>query len=344
MNTSEKPTSVLPAGTPAPDFTLPAGPDKKVSLSDFRGQPVVLVFYPADWSPVCGDQVALYNEILPEFQNFNAQILGISVDSLWSHKAFSEQKHLQFPLLADFEPKGQIARQYGAYRQNDGITERALFVIDEQGTIRWSYVSHPAINPGADGILAALAEVSGQQAAEGQLIVPANEHDYTQGPATAPVTLVEYGDYECPDCGDAYPVVKEVQKRLGDKVRFVYRNFPLTHQHPHAQHAAEVAEAAGDQGKFWEMHDLLYEQQHNLEDEQLLQYADQLGLDREKIRQALENHTYTARIQEEVSSGSRSGVNGTPTFFINGQRHDQAYDVDTLLAALNKAIDVKNAR
>ncbi|WP_151759076.1 DsbA family protein [Dictyobacter vulcani] len=174
------------------------------------------------------------------------------------------------------------------------------------------------------------------------MIVPVNAHDHAQGPATAPVTLVEYGDYECPDCGDAYPVVKELQKRLGDKLRFVYRNFPLNHQHPHAQHASEVAEAAGDQGKFWEMHDLLYEKQQQLEDAQLLQYADQLGLDRAKIQQALDNHTYTSRIKEEISSGTRSGVNGTPTFFINGQRHNAAYDVETLLAAINKALEAKN--
>lgn len=344
MSTTETPNTILAAGKPAPDFTLPAGPGKKVSLHDFRGQPVVLVFYPADWSPVCGDQVALYNEILPEFQNFNAQLLGISVDSLWCHKAFTEHKQLQFPLLADFEPKGQIARQYGAYRHNDGITERALFVIDEKGMISWSYLSPPGVNPGADGILSALDELAGHEPHTDKMIVPVNAHDHAQGPATAPVTLVEYGDYECPDCGDAYPVVKELQKRLGDKLRFVYRNFPLNHQHPHAQHAAEVAEAAGDQGKFWEMHDLLYEKQKQLEDAQLLRYADQLGLDKAKIQQTLDNHAYTARIKEEISSGTRSGVNGTPTFFINGQRHNAAYDVETLMTAINKALGTKNTR
>ena len=152
--------SVLPAGTPAPDFTLHVTPDQALSLSDLRGNPVILAFYPADWSPVCGDQMALYNEILPEFHKFKAQLLGISVDSAWCHRAFTEERHLHFPLLADFEPKGKVAQMYGAYRPADGTSERALFVIDKDGVIRWSYCSPVAVNPGADGILEVLEELS----------------------------------------------------------------------------------------------------------------------------------------------------------------------------------------
>ena len=148
--------SVLRAGTPAPDFSLHSTPDQAVSLSDFRGQPVILAFYPADWSPVCGDQMALYNEILSEFREYNAELLGISVDGIWCHLAFAEDRKLHFPLLADFEPKGSVARQFGVYREHDGTSERALFVIDGDGIIRWSYVSPVGINPGADGILRAL--------------------------------------------------------------------------------------------------------------------------------------------------------------------------------------------
>lgn len=144
------------AGTVAPDFTLPAGPDQEVKLSDLRGKPVILAFYPADWSPVCGDQMALYNEVLPEFEKYSAQLYGISVDGVWCHRAFSEARHLRFPLLSDFEPKGGVARQYGVYRTSDGITERALFVLDRDGVIRWSHVSPIDVNPGADGILSAL--------------------------------------------------------------------------------------------------------------------------------------------------------------------------------------------
>ena len=149
-------SSVLPAGTPAPNFTLHVTPDQTLALEALRGRPVILAFYPADWSPVCGDQMALYNEILPEFQKFKAELLGISVDGSWCHGAFAGTRHLHFPLLADFEPKGAVAQQYGAYRAKDGFCERALFVIDKNGIIAWSYCSPIAVNPGADGILEAL--------------------------------------------------------------------------------------------------------------------------------------------------------------------------------------------
>jgi peroxiredoxin len=149
-------SSILPAGTLAPDFSLYVTPDQKLSLSELRGKPVILAFYPADWSPVCGDQMALYNEILPEFQRFGAVLVGVSVDGVWCHEAFAKDRHLRFPLAADFEPKGEIAKSYGAYRSEDGVCERALFVIDQKGVIAWSYLSPVALNPGADGILEAL--------------------------------------------------------------------------------------------------------------------------------------------------------------------------------------------
>jgi peroxiredoxin len=150
------PSGPLAAGTKAPDFTLHSTPDQTVSLRDFRGRPVILAFYPADWSPVCGDQMSLYNEVLPEFQRYDAELLGISVDGPWCHSAFAGARKLHFPLLADFEPKGAVARSYGAFRNHDGFCERALFVLDKSGVIRWSYVSPVGVNPGADGILRAL--------------------------------------------------------------------------------------------------------------------------------------------------------------------------------------------
>jgi peroxiredoxin len=152
--------SVLAPGTMAPDFELHTTPDQKVCLHDFRDRPVILAFYPADWSPVCGDQMALYNEILPEFQRFNAELLGISVDGIWSHLAFAKDRKLRFPLLSDFEPKGAVASAYGAYRPQDGTSERALFVIDASGKVHWSFLSPVGINPGADGILAALEDLA----------------------------------------------------------------------------------------------------------------------------------------------------------------------------------------
>jgi peroxiredoxin len=159
---AERPTP-LTAGTRAPEFSLRSTPDQTVSLSDFRGRPVVLAFYPADWSPVCGDQLALYNEVLGEFQRFGAELVGISVDGAWSHAAFAQQRHFRFPLLADFEPKGRVARMYGVYSDKNGLSNRALFVIDGSGVIRWSYVSPLGVNPGADGILSALESLSGEE-------------------------------------------------------------------------------------------------------------------------------------------------------------------------------------
>jgi len=151
--------NALAAGSAAPDFTLKSTPDQSVSLSEFKGQRVVLAFYPADWSPVCGDQMTLYNEILPEFQKLGAELLGISVDGVWCHAAFARHRKLHFPLLSDFEPKGAIARTYRVYRDGDGVSERALFVLDREGIIHWSYVSPIGVNPGAAGILAALEDL-----------------------------------------------------------------------------------------------------------------------------------------------------------------------------------------
>jgi peroxiredoxin len=148
----------LPAGTRAPDFELHSTPDQTVSLAELRGQSVILAFYPEDWSPVCSDQMALYQELLSEFQKFDAVLLGISVDGVWCHLAFAKDRNLRFPLLADFEPKGAVARSYQVYRAKDGTSERALYVIDADGIVRWSYVSPVGVNPGADGILRALED------------------------------------------------------------------------------------------------------------------------------------------------------------------------------------------
>lgn len=152
-------SAVLAAGTEAPPFKLNSTPDQKLCLDDFKGKRLILAFYPADWSPVCGDQMGLYNEILPEFKRHNAELLGVSVDGPWCHSAYREHRNLHFSLLSDFEPKGDMAKQYGVYRNEDGVTERALFVIDENGKIAWSYVSPIGVNPGADGILNALEDL-----------------------------------------------------------------------------------------------------------------------------------------------------------------------------------------
>ena len=164
-----------------------------------------------------------------------------------------------------------------------------------------------------------------------------DDRDHIQGPADAAVTLVEYGDYECPYCGAAYPIVKKLQGRMGDGLRFVFRNFPISTSHPHAEQAAEAAEASAAQGRFWEMHDLLYENQTQLRDQDLYAYAEQLGIDVERFDKDLAEHVHAPRVHEDFMSGVRSGVNGTPSFYVNGARHDDSYDFETLLAALERA-------
>jgi peroxiredoxin len=154
----------LPTGTPAPEFDLPSGPDATLGLRDLHGRPAVLAFYPADWSPVCSDQLVLYQEIRPMLEEFNAQIVGISVDGVWCHRAFAQHRGIEFPLLADFEPKGAVSHAFGAYRGAEGVSERALFVLDPDGAIHWSYVSPIDVNPGADGILHALKDLTGREA------------------------------------------------------------------------------------------------------------------------------------------------------------------------------------
>ena len=159
------PAKALEPGAQAAEFDLHATPDQSVRLSDFSGQRLIIAFYPADWSPVCTDQMALYNEVLPEFKRLGAELVGISIDHAWCHVAFAQNRNLHFALLADFHPKGEVARRYGVYDDGVGMSERALFVVDGAGVIRWSYVSPVGVNPGADGILNALESMGTSEAA-----------------------------------------------------------------------------------------------------------------------------------------------------------------------------------
>jgi protein-disulfide isomerase len=174
-----------------------------------------------------------------------------------------------------------------------------------------------------------------------QLTIPVGSGDHVMGPLTAPVTLLEYGDYECPFCGAAYANVRSVQQQLGDRLCFVFRHFPLTTLHPRAEHASEAAEAAGAQGKFWEMHNLLFANQKALDEAHLLQYAGSLGLNPPQFEGDLLNHTFAEKVRGDFLGGIRSGVNGTPTFYINGQRHDGSYSAETLLAVLERAASLR---
>ncbi len=177
------------------------------------------------------------------------------------------------------------------------------------------------------------------QSNESTLRLPVGDRDHREGPADAPVTLVEYGDYQCSYCGEAFPIVKKVQATLGDRLQFVFRNFPLTTVHEHAQDAAEAAESAGAQGKFWEMHDAIYLHQDDLSTDGLVRIGESIGIDAGKLKSDLSAHTFQARVYEDFMSGARSGVNGTPSFFINGIRYDGSWDYETLVAVLEKVAE-----
>ena len=171
-----------------------------------------------------------------------------------------------------------------------------------------------------------------------QLLVPVTERDNSIGPSNAVVTLVEYGDFECSFCRKAYSMLQGLRRYMGDNLRFVYRHFPLAEAHPHAQHAAEAAEAAGAQGKFWEMHDILFQSQDALEDEDLVMYAARIGIDFQRVSQELAAGAYTRRVRDDFRGGARSGVNGTPTFFINGARYDGNWgDANEFIQVLSDA-------
>lgn len=170
------------------------------------------------------------------------------------------------------------------------------------------------------------------------LTIPVGPDDHSIGPEDAPVTLVEYGDYECPYCRQAHPIVRQVRERLGDQFRFVFRHFPIRAIHPHAQHAAEAAEAAGAQGRFWEMHDILFENQEQLDDASLRAYAARLRLDLDRFTRDMEEHTFAERIDDDLMGGVRSGVNGTPTFYLNGPRYEQSWELEPLTTAIEEAI------
>jgi len=335
-------SSILGVGTVAPNFTLHVTPDQTLTLSDLLGQPVILAFYPADWSPVCGDQMAVYNEILPEFRKFGAELLGVSVDGSWCHGAFAEARHLHFPLLADFEPKGGCrpaiwrlprcrwllrTRSIRHRQERNHRLELLLARCCESGSRRHS--------AGVREFAQITLPTKGQSRREqfmATLKVAITAEDHAQGSENAEVTLVEYGDYECPHCGRAYPIVQQVQRHFGKRLRVVFRNFPLSEMHPHAEAAAEAAEFAGSQGKFWEMHDRLFENQARLGEALFLELGERLELSASALLKALKQGTFEARVRADFKGGVRSGVNGTPTFFINGHRHDGSFDFETLIA------------
>ena len=326
-------SQVFHPGTPAPSFDLPSSAGGRVSGDDLRGQPYVLVFYPGDFTPVCTSELGLFEQALSDIDGYGAKLYGVSVDSIGSHEDFARAQGLSFPLLSDADPKGAASRQFQSYNDAHSVSRRSLFVIDADGKVVWSDLSPDNVNPGADGVLRALATLSGKDASAS----PSSTKFNVRGPADAAVTLTEFGDYQCPYCGEAYQELKTVFAHFGDQIRFEFRNFPLTNVHPYAEVAAEVAEAAGAQGKFWQMHDAIYENQNALSQEMLVELARQLGLDVDKLVDQVNDHAYLDQIRADVQAGLRDGVNGTPSFFINGRMYQGSFDAQSFIDAIEDA-------
>lgn len=329
---------LIAKGSRAPDLDLPSTSGGRVSLSQLSGQVVVFVFYPGDFTPVCTSELALFEQARSEIEARGARLFGISTDSLESHLKFVAAQNLGFPLLADNDPQGEASRAYHSYNQESGESKRSLFVIDADGRVFWSHLSPDEVNPGADGVLEALDELAPRRnsAAAGT-----RQAVHSIGPNSAAVTLTEFGDYQCPYCGEAYQELKRVFAHFGGKLRFEFRNFPLTSIHPYAEMAAEAAEAAGSQGRFWEMHDGLYENQGALSADMVVSLSEQLGLDTKRLADETNAHAYLPRIRADVEDGLRAGVNGTPSFFINGQRHQDSFDASTLIRAIEETLNAQ---
>ena len=327
----------IAAGEIAPDFTLPSTPDQRLSLRDLRGAPGCLVFYPADWSPVCGDQLAIYNEILDELQHHAPSSLGISVDGAWCHAAFARSPQAPVPAARRLRAEGRGGPEVRRLPRRGRRQRARALRARRAGQGGWSYVSPIGINPGADGIL---EPSSGWRSTEmSKLTRPIDSSDHLLGKLDAPVSLVEYIDYECPHCARAHHVTVEVLHRVGDAVCFAVRHFPLSQIHPHALLAAQVAEAAAAQ-RYASGRCTRSSSRTSRRSPWTTSWTtrrDALRLDVPRVAQELEASVHLPKVQSDFRSGLRSGVNGTPTFFLDGERLDQAWDADTLTTQIRIA-------
>ena len=328
-------------------------PEPKLPSSSFRrrrtrscrcpssaGRPVVLVFYPEDWSPVCSDQLALYQELLPEFERFDAQLVGISVDGIWCHLAFAKDRHLNFPLLADFEPKGEVSRRYGVYRNGDGTSERALFVIDRDGIIRWSYVSPVGSIPAPTESCARWkisacerTDVGSSTHAAGQPTIATTSRARRTRRDARRVRRLRVSLLR----GRVSDRQGGAGARWETRLRFVFRNFPIATRIRTPSKRPRPRRLPPRKAGSGRCTISCTRTSSGSSDDDLLGYAEQLGLDADAFERELAGHVYAARVHEDFMSGVRSGVNGTPTFYVNGVRHDDSYDFETLLGALQQA-------
>ena len=317
---------------------------QKISLKDAltKGN-VILLFYPEDSSPACINQMVLFSEAYPLIQNRETQMFGISTDSVASQQVFAAQQKIAFPLLSDSDPVAAVAKAYGVFSYTNQLAQQALVLIDASGNIRWSFLSPPRLIP---------APPSSSMPSK-----PSSRTNSNHRPHPAPQCgrprlqrtrrqshFLQYGDYQSPDCAAARSAVKAMQTQFGDGLTYVYRHFPLARVHPEAQAAAEVAEFAASQGKFWEMHDLLFDNQATLGTATYTKLATSLGLDSTALTAALAAKTFAPNVQADFEGGVRTGVNGTPCFYMGGPyvnttRYNGKIDGEMMIISMNGILD-----
>lgn len=304
----------LQPGIKAPSFVLPAANlEGDVSLDGHQGQNVVLVFFPSSMEEDLVEQLAKFQGKAPDFQGQSAVAIGISNASLEDLEKLSTERGIAFPLLTDSNPPGATASEYGVLFEDGGVLP-TVFVADDQGLIRRVYEADKYPNlPNPAMVVRALKKL-----ADVLRPLPVTPDDWQLGSSDAPVVVIEYADYQCGPCREAYRLLRQVVPTYGDKVLWIHRHLPLRHSHPLAQGAAEAAEAAGAQGKFWEMHDHLFEAEGALEREQLIGYARELGLDVGRFAEDLDSRRYKDAVNQDFKAAVRNKIKLPPALFING--------------------------
>lgn len=336
---------MLQPGVCAPDFTLPAvNSSEPVSLAQLHGRPVALVFFPSEVNTDLASRLAAFAKMETRFEELDAAVIGVSDAPISSLQRLAERWKIGFPLLSDSSPPGKTSAQYGVVAPGGEILP-AVFVADAEGLIRRVYEAtrYPTL-PNPAMVARAIRKL--RRGPKPALVTP---EDWQLGPPDAPVTLIEYSDYQCGRCIDTFRLLQEILPLFEDKVRLVHRHLPLRHSHPLAQLAAEAAEAAGAQGKFWDMHRRLFEARGALERDQLITYAQEIGLDMERFIDDLESRRFRDAVNQDFKQAVRNGIKLPPALFINGipfegprTREALCAKIDGLLASTAPA-DLKRA-
>lgn len=326
----------LQPGIKIPHFTLPAvNSEEEIALERQQGKNVVLIFFPSGADQKLTDQLAQFQAKVPDFEAQGATVIGLSDAPPVDLKNLAAERNITFPLVTDSNPPGATASGYGVLSE-DGSVLPTVFVVDDQGLIRRVYeaAKYPNLpNP-------AMVVRAFKKLADVPRPLPVSTGDWQLGPPDAPVIVLEYADYQCGPCREAYRLLKQIVPTYGDKILWIHRHLPLRHSHPLAQGAAEAAEAAGVQGRFWEMHDRLFEAEGALEREQLIEYAEELGLDVQRFTADLDDRRYKDAVNEDFKAAVRNKIKLPPALFINGIPLDGPRTQEAIRARIEALLDL----